>query len=76
MSESHKGHFFTKEHKQNLSKSIKNSITEEEKIKRNERMKGNNNLMYGKTHSDEARTKICKAASKQRGPRGPYKKKK
>jgi group I intron endonuclease len=127
MSESHKGKKFSETHKRNLSESIKNSITIEERAKRSERTKGSNNPMFGRTgidspmygfthstetkekisqklkeyqitedhknniskavsgekngmfrkhHTIESRKKISEAASKLRGPRGPYKKKK
>lgn len=48
MSNSHKGKTFTDNHKFNLSKSIKISITEEERKKRSIRASGINNPMYGK----------------------------
>ena len=47
------------------------SATLKKKFQNNEIENG----MTGKNHSEEARKKISEAAKKQRGPRGPYKKK-
>lgn len=65
LSNSIKGRKFSEEHKRNLSKSKKgkkgHAWSEEQKQKMRKRMSGENNPMYGKPISDEAKAKQSKS---------------
>ncbi len=55
-----KGRKLSEETKRKMSKAWKNreSVSDKTKRKMSERMKGKNNPMYGKHHSEEAKRKI------------------
>lgn len=58
MSNSLKGKKFSEEHKEKISKSLKGKPKSEE---HKSKLRGENNGMYGKHHSEEARKKMSKA---------------